>query len=1770
LALSTGALVFNVPHTISGTGTFSQSSGSVSGADLTIASNANLSFGDHRGPGTTTFQANTLITASGFRLDGGRVLRNEGTLTWNGGQIVFNDTFNGQSGGPGSGTITNAAGATFIVSGDSANSIFAVSFGGTDTGADALINNAGTFRKFGASPGSTTTIAVAFQNSGTVQASSGVLTLQQGLTGPSGTILIDPSGTLVLGAASTVGTLTHNGTASTSLNLGANPITVSVDYNNAAFGTGDAFNRLANVATSGIGNRIVAGGDANQGVSGNGIANGTNTTPTLTLGNVHVGSTAFTYDIVNTGTTGPALRGAIQTGVNGGHITDSRLSGSGVTAGNWGPIATGATLSRDVLFTVSSAGTYAALSGQAVNILNDFDNTRSQLLTLTSSAGAAAYNLATAASVTPSPATVANQRVGGTATVALTVANTAPSGAFTEGLDASFGTLSGAALNNGGSVNLLAGGASNNSVMKVGVDTTTAGAKSGTATIDFASDGTGTSGLGITPLAPQTINVSGTVYRLAAASLHSPEPVTLANQRVGGMLTQALTLSNTAANDGFSEQLSASIAPTSGTVTASGSFLLLNPGASNNSSLLVGVNTTTAGAKTGTATITLQSGGATGVSGLAAVGIGTQTVNVSGNVYNTAVGSTTPTPLVFTNRHVGDAASQLLTVSNTAPAGAFSEALNASFSGSSGNASGSGSVLNLAAGTSNGSTMSVGLDTSSAGARSGTVTIGYQSDGTGPHGNSGLAAIAAGTQVINVSGNVYRLASANTIAPVNFGSVHVGDVVTQALSITNTALNDGFSEKLDASFGGVSDARITTSGSIGLLGAGATNSTSMVVGLNTSNAGNVAGTATVVLTSDGTGTSGLGTTGLPSQSVSVIGSIGNVFRLAQPSAHSPEPVNFGNVRVGTATNQNLTISNTAANDGFSEKLDASMGGATAGITAGGSFTLLAPQATDSTSLHVGIDTTTAGAKSGTATITLASNGQGTSGLGITPLPSQTVNVSGNVYNVAVGSATPTPVVFANRHVGDAASQLLTVSNTAPSGAFSEALNAAFSGTSGNASGSGSVSNLAAGASNSSAMTVNLDTGTAGARSGTVTIGYQSDGTGPNGNSGLSAIAAGTQVINVSGNVYRLAGANTIAPVSFGSVHVGDVVTQALTITNTALNDGFSEKLDASFGAVSDPRITTSGSISLLGAGATNNTSMVIGLNTSAPGNISGTATVLLQSDGAGTSGLGTTSLPSQPVGVTAAIGGVQVFRLAEPSAHTPEPVNFGNVRVGTVTNQNLSITNQAANDGFSEKLDASMGGATAGITAGGSFTLLAPQATDSTSLHVGIDTSTAGAKNGTATITLASNGLGTSGLGITPLPSQTVNVSGNVYRLANPQLNTTSIDLATRVGAPSPTASISVTNTSPDAFTERLNANLGAAPTGFTGSGSIVGLAAGASSSALGVGLSTATAGSFSGSIGVAFVSSGAGTTGAPDASVGSQSVSLTGRVYTPAVATVNTPTVDFGIVHRGDTVTLRGVSVTNSAAIAAPNDVLNGSIGAAPAPFTASGGFAGLAAQDTSPDSMLIGLHTTNAGVFNGTATVSFSSHDAELADLDLGSSAITLKGQVNNFAQAAFAKASGSPVLTHNGNVWTLDFGSITQGTPDPTGGLDVLNAAPAPADDLRGSFDVSGVGSEFALAGFDPFTGVAAGASVHGFLVSLDSANLGSFLDTIVLHGAGSNASGFDGVLDDVDLVLKGNVVSLAAVPEPETWLLMLAGLLTTAGIRRRAGGRTITTREASIAC
>ena len=295
------------------------------------------------------------------------------------------------------------------------------------------------------------------------------------------------------------------------------------------------------------------------------------------------------------------------------------------------------------------------------------------------------------------------------------------------------------------------------------------------------------------------------------------------------------------------------------------------------------------------------------------------------------------------------------------------------------------------------------------------------------------------------------------------------------------------------------------------------------------------------------------------------------------------------------------------------------------LTASGSFNLLDPGATNATSLQVGMNTATAGSRNGTATVAFVSDASNVGGCAPNcqlNLPSQNVTVTGGVYNVAVGSTTPTPVTIANQRVSGTNSQVLTVANTAPTGAFSEALNATFSGVSGPVTNNGgSVTNLLAGGTNGTAMSVGVDTTTAGAKGGSVTLNYQTDGTGPNGNSGLAAIAAGSQTINVSGNVYRLAtGQLNTAPLNFGTVQVGQAVSQTLSISNIATGPaGFVEDLNARFGTASGTgaaQILGSGSISGLLAGATTGSGMTVSVNTGTAGTIGGAIAVNFFSAGA--------------------------------------------------------------------------------------------------------------------------------------------------------------------------------------------------------------------------------------------------------------------------------------------------------------------------------------------------------------------------------------------------------------------------------------------------------------------------------------------------------------------------------------------------------------------------
>ncbi len=106
----------------------------------------------------------------------------------------------------------------------------------------------------------------------------------------------------------------NNGT----LALGTSNVTVEQDYTNAAFGAGNGFNARANVTGSG---QILAAGDVAQALSGD-VTNGAGAAPQLAFGNIHVGDQVTrSFAVSNTGANGPALRGALQTSVNGGNVS---------------------------------------------------------------------------------------------------------------------------------------------------------------------------------------------------------------------------------------------------------------------------------------------------------------------------------------------------------------------------------------------------------------------------------------------------------------------------------------------------------------------------------------------------------------------------------------------------------------------------------------------------------------------------------------------------------------------------------------------------------------------------------------------------------------------------------------------------------------------------------------------------------------------------------------------------------------------------------------------------------------------------------------------------------------------------------------------------------------------------------------------------------------------------------------------------------------------------------------------------------------------------------------------------------------------------------------------------------------------------------------------------------------------------------------------------------------------------------------------------------
>jgi hypothetical protein len=270
-----------------------------------------------------------------------------------------------------------------------------------------------------------------------------------------------------------------------------------------------------------------------------------------------------------------------------------------------------------------------------------------------------------------------------------------------------------------------------------------------------------------------------------------------------------------------------------------------------------------------------------------------------------------------------------------------------------------------------------------------------------------------------------------------------------------------------------------------------------------------------------------------------IASLVSSANLAQATVNNGAAIDFGNVRMGSAVSQALSITNTGVP--IAENLDAFVGQLSGNATASGSFSLLAAGNTDATDITVGMTTDTVGVQTGSVMLNFESDGTGIDSNGISNLSDQTVQLTETVYREASASVAslPSNVIV---HVGDVVTEQLAVTNTAANDGFSENLVASVVSAAGSVSASGSTGDIAAQATNNS-LAVNISTAAAGVVNGSVTLDLASDGTGVD---GLGSVDLGTQTVAVNATVNNYAKA-ALQELSGGGTFVQNGNNYALTL-----------------------------------------------------------------------------------------------------------------------------------------------------------------------------------------------------------------------------------------------------------------------------------------------------------------------------------------------------------------------------------------------------------------------------------------------------------------------------------------------------------------------------------------------------------------------------------------------------------------------------------------------
>ena len=697
-----------------------------------------------------------------------------------------------------------------------------------------------------------------------------------------------------------------------------------------------------------------------------------------------------------------------------------------------------------------------------------------------------------------------NVRTGTPESRAISVSNTASVPAGTLNVTPSvIGAVSTTGL-----VRKLAPGTTDAAGITVALNTNAAGAMAGVVTLNYTStDSTDA----VTSIAhPSNVSVLGGVYRPAAAAI---TPLT-SILHVGDPGTITLKVENTAAKDGFSENLIAFLASGGGavTITGNGSTGQIVPGGTDTKTLAVAVSTLSAGIMTGTATVNLTSDGGAGVvsiDGLGQMALTPLTVpiTVQVNAFAQAGLSSAAGKLKSGDRpnsYVLDlgvvtvgSRSDLVPLTALNAALGQADALNGTFTISGGTAfvnSGFTGFSSLAAGAS-AQAGTIAVNTSEAGSFSETIVL-HPTDVNESGFSQGQAdqTVTVITTVVPNLNEALAQPRRNSPDMILFPNVRVGTPESQAISVSNVAAVPAGTLNVTPNAAGAA----TVSGVVRALAAGATADTAITVALNTANPGQLNGGVTLNYSSTSSNDVTTALTDLSTVSV-----LGAVYR---PAAAAITPLT-SILHVGDPGIVALKVANTALNDGFSENLAASLSGANGGIRIGdtGQASGIAPGSADDRTLTVIVPTGDAGVVSGTVNVSLTSEG-GTGagsvdGLGQLALASQTVplNVTVNAFAKAA-LASPGGLLKSgngpNNYVLDlgvvsmgSAINPITIDTLNAALGQADALNGGFTITGASAfinSGFNGFSTLAAGASAQGAA-VTLDTSQPGGFSETIVL-----------------------------------------------------------------------------------------------------------------------------------------------------------------------------------------------------------------------------------------------------------------------------------------------------------------------------------------------------------------------------------------------------------------------------------------------------------------------------------------------------------------------------------------------------------------------------------------------------------------------------------------------------------------------------------------------------------